>query len=236
MAQRHRHSNRPAGKEQRDSVHLKRYIFSGLITIIPLWVTWLLFDFILGQLSRFGRPWVRVLATNIREDTPGVARLLLEPWFQNVLAVILVLLALYLLGWMASRVVGRRVLNVFEAMVDRLPGVQKVYGSVKQLVTVLQQKPTDVQRVVLIDFPSAELKAIGLVTRTMVDTHTGKKLAAVYVPTTPNPTSGYLEIVPIERITSTDWSVDEAMNFLISGGAVGPDTITYHQRRDDPSS
>lgn len=217
-------------------MHLKRYIFSGLITIIPLWVTWLLFEFIFGQLSKFGRPWVRVLATNIREDTPGTARLLLEPWFQNVLAVILVLLALYLLGWMVSRVVGRRALNVFEAIVDRLPGIQKVYGSVKQLITVLQQKPTDVQRVVLIDFPSAELKAVGLVTRTMVDADTGDKLAAVYVPTTPNPTSGYLEIVPIERITSTDWSVDEAMNFLISGGAVGPDTINYHQKRDDFSS
>jgi uncharacterized membrane protein len=211
-------------------LHLKRYIFSGLLTIIPLWVTWLLFEFIFRRLSDFGQPWVRVLAANIREDTPVIARLLLEPWFQNVLAVVLVLLALYLLGWMVSRVVGRRVLHAFESLVNRVPGIQKVYGSVKQLVTVLQQKPTDVQRVVLIDFPSAELKAVGLVTRTLVDAETGGKLAAVYVPTTPNPTSGYLEIVPIERITSTDWTVDEAMNFLISGGAVGPDTINYSQK------
>jgi uncharacterized membrane protein len=211
-------------------LHLKRYIFSGLLTIIPLWVTWLLFEFIFRRLSDFGQPWVRVMAANIREDTPVIARLLLEPWFQNVLAVVLVLLALYLLGWMVSRVVGRRVLHAFESLVNRVPGIQKVYGSVKQLVTVLQQKPTDVQRVVLIDFPSAELKAVGLVTRTLVDAETGGKLAAVYVPTTPNPTSGYLEIVPIERITSTDWTVDEAMNFLISGGAVGPDTINYSQK------
>ena len=211
-------------------MHLKRYILSGLLTIIPLWVTWLLFEFIFRRLSEFGQPWVRVLAANIREDTPVMSRLLLEPWFQNVLAVVLVLLALYLLGWMASRVIGRRVLHAFESLVDRLPGVQKIYGSVKQLVTVLQQKPTDVQRVVLIDFPSADLKAVGLVTRTLVDAETGDKLAAVYVPTTPNPTSGYLEIVPIERITSTDWTVDEAMNFLISGGAVGPDTINYSKK------
>lgn len=211
-------------------MHIKRYILSGLLTIIPLWVTWLLFEFIFHRLSEFGRPWVRVLAANIRQDTPVIARLLLEPWFQNVLAVVLVLLALYLLGLMVSRVVGRRVLNAFESLVDRLPGVQKIYGSVKQLVTVLQQKPTDVQRVVLIDFPSADLKAVGLVTRTLVDAETGDKLAAVYVPTTPNPTSGYLEIVPIERITSTDWTVDEAMNFLISGGAVGPDTINYYKK------
>lgn len=211
-------------------MHIRRYIFSGLLTIIPISVTWLLFEFIFRQLSEFGRPWVRVVAANIREDTPVIARLLLEPWFQNVLAVVMVLLALYLLGWMVSRVIGRRVLNSIESLIDRVPGIQRVYGSVKQLVTVLQQKPTDVQRVVLIDFPTSELKAVGLVTRTLVDATTGDRLAAVYVPTTPNPTSGYLEIVPIDRITSTDWTVDEAMNFLISGGAVGPDTINYHKQ------
>jgi len=56
---------------------------------------------------------------------------------------------------------------------------------------------------------------------------TGRELAAVYVPTTPNPTSGYLEIVPLEKITPTDWTVDQAMSFIISGGAVAPDTIPF---------
>ena len=55
----------------------------------------------------------------------------------------------------------------------------------------------------------------------------GRELAAVYVPTTPNPTSGYLEIVPVELLTPTDWTVDQAMSFLISGGAVAPDTIPF---------
>jgi len=55
----------------------------------------------------------------------------------------------------------------------------------------------------------------------------GRELAAVYVPTTPNPTSGYLEIVPVERITPTDWTVDQAMSFIISGGAVAPESIPW---------
>ena len=84
------------------------------------------------------------------------------------------------------------------------------------------------QRVVLIDFPSRDLKAVGLVTRTLQDAKTGEALAAVYVPTTPNPTSGYLEIVPVSRIVSTDWTLDEAMNFLITGGAVAPESIDFH--------
>ena len=82
-------------------------------------------------------------------------------------------------------------------------------------------------RVVLIDFPHTEMKTLGFVTRVMREAGTGRELAAVYVPTTPNPTSGYLEIVPVEKITPTDWNVDQAMSFIISGGAVAPDTIPF---------
>ena len=80
---------------------------------------------------------------------------------------------------------------------------------------------------VLIDFPHKEMKSVGFVTRILQDERTGQELAAVYVPTTPNPTSGYLEIVPVDRLTPTDWTVDEAMTFIISGGAVSPDKIPF---------
>jgi uncharacterized membrane protein len=63
---------------------------------------------------------------------------------------------------------------------------------------------------------------------------TGRELAAVYVPTTPNPTSGYLEIVPVEHLVSTDWTMDEAMTFIVSGGAIAPDGILYDNRPVDP--
>jgi len=71
------------------------------------------------------------------------------------------------------------------------------------------------------------MKAVGLVTRVMRDEHSGRELAAVYVPTTPNPTSGYLEIVPVDDITPTDWTVDQAMSFIISGGATAPDSVSF---------
>lgn len=129
------------------------------------------------------------------------------------MAVILVLVSLFLLGWFTTNVVGRRLFSVFERVLDRIPFVKSVYGSVKKLVTVLQDSPSgDVQRVVLIDFLSPEMKTVGLVTRMLTDSDTGRELAAVYVPTTPNPTSGYLEIVPADRIVSTDWFIDEAEN------------------------
>ena len=110
---------------------------------------------------------------------------------------------------------------------NSVPVVQTIYGSTRKLIQSLQQEPTQIQRVVLIEFPSPGMKAVGFVTHVLRDEGTGEELAAVYVPTTPNPTSGYLEIMPIGGVTATDWSVDEAMTFIISGGVVSPDHIHF---------
>ena len=214
-------------KKKDRSLHIQRYLFSGIITLIPLWITWLVFEYAFKQLSRLGMPWVRVFSRRLQDGYPSLAQWLLEPWFQNILAVFIMLIGLYLVGWIVNHVVGRRLLNTFEALVQRLPMIQNVYGLVKKLISALQKKPDEVQRVVLIEFPSPEMKTVGFVTRTLRDKSTGKQLAAVYVPTTPNPTSGYLEIVPVDKLVSTDWSIDEAMNFIISGGAVAPDQVPY---------
>ncbi|MDH3637023.1 MAG: DUF502 domain-containing protein [Gammaproteobacteria bacterium] len=222
-------------KKKHSLFNVRRYLVSGVITVVPLWVTWWVFDLVVGQLSRLGRPWASVLSGNIRENSPALAQWILEPWFQNVLAVLITLLGLYILGWAVTRVLGRRILNSFESLLSRLPFVQTVYGAIRKLVLALQQQPADVQRVVLVEFPSRDMKAVGLVTRTLVDTGNGRKLAAVYMPTTPNPTSGYLEIVPVERLISTDWTIDEAMNFIVSGGAVSPEGIRYFTDHERPT-
>lgn len=205
----------------------QRYILTGILTVIPLWFTYAVFEFFLRHLSRIGLPWARVLSHQIEKSWPQVANWILADWFQNTLAVILTMLALYFLGWIATRVIGRRIIDLFEFIIHRIPLVQSVYGAIKKFISVLQTKPEELQRVVLIEFPSRDMKTIGFVTRILTDARTGKQLAAVYVPTSPNPTSGYIEIVPVENLVATDWSMDEAMTFVISGGAVAPDHIKY---------
>lgn len=211
------------------NLHFRRYLVSGILTLIPLWVTWLVVQFVFVQLSRLGLPSVRALASRIDEDAPTLAQWLLQPWFQSLLAVLVTLMVLYFLGLLVNQVLGRKLVHLFESFVARVPGVQVVYGAVKQLIGSLQQKPDGVQRVVLIDFPSPELRAVGFVTRTFSDSGTGRELAAVYVPTTPNPTSGYLEIVPVDKLVPTDWTMDQAMNFIISGGSVSPDNVQFNR-------
>ena len=210
----------------------QRYILTGVLTVIPLWFTYAVFEFFLRHLSQIGLPWARALSRQIEKSWPQVANWILADWFQNSLAVLLTVLALYFLGWIATKVIGRRIIDLFEFIIHRIPVVQSVYGAIKKFISVLQTKPEELQRVVLIQFPSRDMKTIGFVTRLLTDDQTGKQLAAVYVPTTPNPTSGYIEIVPIENLVATDWSMDEAMTFIISGGAVAPDHIKYNNPDD----
>jgi uncharacterized membrane protein len=212
----------------------KAYILAGIFTVIPLYVTYLVLKFIFYLLKEAGDPAVTWLALAIRPFSPDIADILLNPFFDSVLAIILVLLGLYLLGWTATRVIGRRLLAAFDALVHRIPLVNTIYGAVQKFLGVLQTKPDGVQRVVLIDFPSPEMKTVGFVTRTLQDADTGRTLAAVYVPTTPNPTSGYLEIVPLEKVVSTTWTMDEAMTFIISGGAVAPPVMNYEKSASTP--
>jgi uncharacterized membrane protein len=207
--------------------HLQRYLIAGVITLIPLWVTWIALSFIFNVFADFGRPLVLGLARGIQTVAPAVADVLRHPWFEPVLALLITLLGLYLLGWATTHVIGNRLIRYIEDWLDRIPLVKVIYGSVKKVVTAFQVKPEGIQRVVLIEFPKAGMKAVGFVTSTVVDGQTGKELAMVYVPTTPNPTSGYMEIVPVEDLTPTDWSLEEATRFIITGGTSAPDHIVF---------
>src|SRR5690606_4731348 len=152
-------------------------------------------------------------------------------WLRFGLAVLVTLAGIYLLGALANRVIGKRLLAAVDRLIERIPLVQSIYGGTKKLLAVLQTRPEGTQRVVLIDFPHQGMKAVGFVTRTIRDAGSGREIAMVYVPTTPNPTSGYLEAVPVESLIPTDWTVDQAMALIISGGAVAPDSVRFDRPR-----
>lgn len=214
-----------------DKPNPRSIFLAGLVTVIPLWITWLVISFLFTTLSDLGRPVFKGLAKLLEPNFPQIGKIVDSPIAWNVCSFLLVIVIIYGLGLLTMVVAGRKVVEFFEALLDRLPVIRHVYRSVKKLTTVLQEKPAgDVQRVVLIEFPTPEMKTVGLVTRVLEDAKTGRKLAAVYVPTTPNPTSGYLEIVPVERLTQTDWTMDEAMNFIVSGGAIAPENVIYDNK------
>ena len=206
---------------------LQRLFLTGLLTLLPIWLTWVVLKFVCGLLSDISRPLVGPLLQDVAARAPRSLGWLGDAWVQTAIALVATLCVILLVGWLARRVLGQTLLRWFEALVRRIPLANSIYGGARQLLNMLQTKPDGTQRVVLIDFPHSQMKSIGFVTRVLREQGTGRELAAVYVPTTPNPTSGYLEIVPVEKITPTDWTVDQAMGFIISGGAVAPDTIPF---------
>jgi uncharacterized membrane protein len=199
------------------------WFLAGVLTLIPIWITWVIFTFVLDQLSALGRPAAR----KVTEYLGPLAGWFAGDAMQTTLALVLTLSFILLIGWATTQFIGARLLALFDKIMQWIPLVEKIYGATKKLLAAMQQKPDGVQRVVLISFPHDEMKAVGIVTRTLTDVHTGEKIAAVYVPTTPVPTSGYLELVPLDQIIETDWTLDEAMTFIISGGAVSRETVNF---------
>jgi len=206
----------------------REYMIAGLLTLIPVTVTFFIIKFVYDLLGSIARPLVTLFADQLGDDWPQLNVLLHNPVVQTIAFLLCLLLLLYVLGVLTAHVVGRRAMSLFDRIMTRIPFIESVYGSTKKFVDVLKNKPSgSMKRVVLVNFPNRHMKAIGFVTRTLKDATTGRELAAVYIPTTPNPTSGYMELMPVEDVIPTDWSMDEAMTYIISGGTVAPETVHF---------
>ncbi len=208
------------------TLHLRGTLIAGLLTVAPLIAVWLVFDFLMNVLFGAGHPIASALADILYARAPAFRPWLADTRVQYVIAIAAALFVLYAVGWIASRVIGVRLIGLYERIIERIPLAEPIYSATKKLVGVLQQKPDTASRVVLIEFPHPGLRALGFVMRSFADSVTGEELAAVLVPTSPNPTTGYLAIVPVSRLLPTDMSMDQAMSMIISGGATAPDRIS----------
>ncbi|MGQ0741591.1 MAG: DUF502 domain-containing protein [Alphaproteobacteria bacterium] len=211
-------------------------LIAGVLTVFPIIAVWIVISFLLALLSSAGAPLAGAITDFINTQVPGLAPVLTNTYVQGAVAVILVLLILNLIGAAASRMLGMRFITFMEKLINRIPLIQTVYRASKQLVGVMHQAPGGAARVVLIDFPHPGLKAIGLVMRTFPDPNTGQEISAVFVPTSPNPTSGYLQLVPTAKLVPSDMTMDQAMTMIVSGGAVTPDHISLTSARTRPES
>jgi uncharacterized membrane protein len=200
---------------------LRGYLIAGLLIWLPIAITLWVLNLIIGTLDQT----VNVLPQGWRPeslfgfDIPG-------------LGVVLAFAVLLGTGFMAANVLGQRLLDLWELVLTRTPVVKTIYNSVKQVSdTLLSDSGQAFRKALLVRFPHQNAWTIAFQTGAPsgeVKQQLGEDdFISVYVPTTPNPTSGYLEIVPVEKMTPTDWTVDQAMSFLISGGAVAPDTIPF---------
>jgi len=229
-------SSRPQKPKKSGSVaprSIRGRIGAGVLIVIPLAVTIFLIRYIYGLFLSVG-VWLVYWALRVAhvlftiEGEPQRIDPADAGLEQKAVAVVLTILMLYMLGWLGTNVVGKRFIGFFEHLLDRIPLVATVYSAIKRMVEALSgsNKATGDQKAVLIDFPHDNMKAVALMTNIITDRATGKQYATVFVPTTPNPTSGYMELVPIERITYTDWTMEEALSMILSAGAGAKPEVT----------
>ena len=199
-------------------------MITGLLILIPLFVTYILIAFLFNLLGNAGTPIIRGLLSFLDLDEIR--------WLMPLVPVINLLIVLSLIfsiGLFGTNIVGRRILAALNQLVMRLPLVSTVYGAVKQVVETLQGPQGSFQRVVLLEYPKNGVWMMGLVATRRADTFNlspSDTLLSVFVPTTPNPTSGFLVLVPEEAVIETDYTVEEAFKFIVSSGIVGREFTT----------
>ncbi len=218
MLARKRRTDEPVSYVTRARQDFQGRIFSGLMILIPLGITVFILNFLfaitVGSIVELldALPW---------ENKP-------KPYVINVLAFFLLIIVLYTVGHMAANMVGRRLIAIGESILTRIPLVKTIYSASKQVVETfsLKDKATTFRAAALVEFPSKGIRSLGFITGTVVDEH-GRQCYRVFIPTTPNPTTGYLLVMKPEDVCPTDISIEEACKILMSGGIIFPEDFAH---------
>jgi len=177
---------------------------TGILIVVPLGATILILLWIFNAIDDVLQPIIRSV---VGRTIPGVG-----------FGITIVLI--FLIGVLASNVGGRKLIRYGESLLARVPLVRQLHTGIKQiLVSFSTPSESGFLRVVLVEFPKKGMRAIGFVTSESYD-KSGEKLLTVFIPTSPNPTSGYLEIVREPDIIQTDISIDDALKMVLSAGKV----------------
>lgn len=195
--------------------HLRRYLVAGLLVWIPLGVTIFILRVLIGLMDRS-------LLLIPQQYRP-------EEWLGFTipgLGLILTLLVLLITGLLAANIVGRSMVGIWESMLDRIPVVRSVYSAAKNFAEIVfSDSGQSFKKVLLIEYPRKGIYSLAFQTATNlgeVQGRTGEEMICTFVPTTPNPTSGYIIILPKKDIIELDMDIDEALKMIISLGVVVP--------------
>ena len=226
-------------------------VTAGLIVVLPIYVTFVVVKFLFGAM-RDASQWVVLalleskwfhkyvwqleLAEGEELDLPTLlGQYPALDWGIAIFSVLLTIFLLYAIGVFAANMVGRRVLDLLDRVVERVPLVKTVYRGLKQILTSFSGDATqNFQRVALIPFPQDRMRCVGFITNIFKDSLTGEELCSVFISTTPNPTTGYLQILKRSDITELDWTVEEAIRTIMSGGILKPDFLTILPNKELP--
>lgn len=207
---------------------LRSYLLTGLIVWMPILVTFAVLRFIVDLLDKT----IALLPQSFRPEAwlgvyiPGVG-------------VILSLLLLFITGIVATNILGQRFMLWSESILDRIPLVRTIYNGTKQVIqAIFSTQGQSFRQVLLLEYPRKDCWTLAFQTSVVhsdLNAHMGGEMVTAYVPTTPNPTSGFLIVVPRQDVIELAMSVDEALKFIISLGVMQPESPTAF-KVNNPSS
>jgi len=195
---------------------IRKYLLSGLLVWLPIWITLLVIHFLVDMMDRT----LTILPINYQPDhllgfhIPG-------------LGLLITLIILFLTGVVAANFFGRWLVNLWDRFMNRIPLVRSIYSGVKKTVdTVFSSTGQAFRKVLLVEYPRKGLWSIAFQTgqgTREVDKKAEADVVTVFVPTTPNPTSGFLIMVPKQEVHELEMTVDEALKMVISLGVIHPE-------------
>jgi len=196
---------------------LRRYLFTGILVTAPIaitiYLTYIFLTFVDSKVVRFlPREWYEALYGHT--FIPG-------------LGLLIVITVFILIGWFATNFLGRLFIRIAEYIVDRMPVVRTLYGAIKQIFeTIMASQSSAFREVVMMEYPRKGVWSIGFVTGISsgeVQEKTTEETVNVFLPTTPNPTSGFLLFVPKKELKYMDMSVEEGVKLVVSAGIITPE-------------
>ena len=198
----------------------KKYILTGIISIIPVYITYWIIEQIFLIVSIPGKNIISYFTSlfNLSNDI----NIKLITITEYMLGFILTIMFLFFLGLIISNVVGKKIYSYFETLLNSIPIVNKVYSSIKQIISTISiDNKKSFKKVVMIQYPRKGLWTIAMVTGESTNKNK-KEFYTLFVPSTPNPTTGYMIIISKEDVVNTDLSVEDATKVILSGGLVTP--------------
>ena len=197
-------------------VQTRRHFLTGLLVIVPLGLTFFVVSWIVGFMDQI----LVYIPPKFHPDT-------YLPFTVPGLGVIFTLFIIQFVGLLSANLFGRKVVKTYEQVLDRIPFVRGVYLAVKQLLEqILSQDSDRFRRAVLVEYPRKGIYSIGFVTGVgagPMQENTPEKVLNIFIPTTPNPTSGYYLLVPEKDTVPLSLTVEEAFKIIVSAGMVGGD-------------
>ena len=204
---------------------LKTYFITGLVVITPVVLTFFLILWLVRFIDGILGGMANVFIADLME-VKDVGALV------KVILFIAIIFLIILMGMFARNYFGRKLIELGEWIVSTIPIVNRIYHAIQQIAAVfISEKREAFRKAVLFEYPRKGIYSIGFVTRDAggeVKEKVDKEMVSLFLPTTPNPTSGYLLFVPKEDIIELDMPIEESLKLIISGGAVLPETGNNH--------